>query len=134
MNKVAHLFGERPSSPADHPLLRPSTNAVAMTYGLAQDPEHAALLTATSSLSGRRINRFTHLHQSTGDLVAKVKMLRLLGQRTGCCFQRCVGMDALNALDTVTFEMDLALHTDYHVRFRRFLERVLDDDLVEVAP
>lgn len=130
MNKVAYLFGERLSSPTEHPLLRPSTNAVAMTYKLARHPEHAALLTATSSLSGRRINRFTHLHQSTDDLVAKVKMLRLLGQRTGCCFQRCVGMDALNALDTVTFEMDLALHTDYHVRFRRYLERVQDDDLM----
>ncbi len=130
MNKRAFLFGKPVPDPAEQPLLRPSVNAVAMTYELAQHPEHAALLTVPSSLSGRRINRFTHLHQSTGDLVAKVKMLRLLGQKTGCCFQRCVGMDALNALDSVTFEMDLALHTDYHVRFRRYLERVQDEDLV----
>ncbi len=130
MNKRAFLLGSPLSNPADHPVLRPSTNAVAMTYDLAQHPEHAALMTATSSLTGHRINRFTHLHQSPADLVAKVKMLRLLGQRTGCCFQRCVGMDALNALDTVTFEMDLGLHTDYHVRFRRYLESVQDLDLV----
>ena len=133
MRKRAFLLGQPLADPVDHPLIQPSLNACAMTYELAQQPEHAALLTAASSLTGRQINRFTHLHQSAADLVAKVKMLRLLGQTTGCCFQRCVGMDALNALDSVTFEMDLSLHTDYHVRFRRYLERVQDDDLVLVG-
>jgi len=31
-------------------------------------------------------------------------MQRLLGQKTASCFQRCVGMDAINAVDSVTFE------------------------------
>ena len=44
----------------------------------------------------------------TEDLVKKVKMQRLLGQRTGSCFQRCVGMDAINALYSVTYEIDQA--------------------------
>ena len=39
-------------------------------------------MTATSSLTGHKINRFTHLHQSTEDLINKVKMQRLLGQKT----------------------------------------------------
>jgi len=55
---------------------------------------------------GKKINRFCHLHQSTEDLVKKVKMQRLLGQQTAACFQRCVGMDAINAVDSTTFEMD----------------------------
>ena len=55
-------------------------------------------MTAVSNLTGRRVNRFTHLHQSKEDLVKKVKMLRLLGQKTASCFQRCVGMDAFNAV------------------------------------
>jgi 4-hydroxybutyryl-CoA dehydratase/vinylacetyl-CoA-Delta-isomerase len=59
-----------------------------------------------------------------------VKMLRLLGQMTGCCFQRCVGMDALNALDSVTFEMDRTLDTRHHPRFRRYLAYVQEHDLV----
>ena len=53
---------------------------------------------ATSHLTGKKVNRFTHIHQSPEDLVKKVKMQRLLGQKTGSCFQRCVGMDAINAL------------------------------------
>jgi 4-hydroxybutyryl-CoA dehydratase/vinylacetyl-CoA-Delta-isomerase len=130
MKKRAFIAGEEVENPVEHPLVRPSLNACAMTYELAQQPAYADLMLTASSLTGQQINRFTHLHQDTADLVAKVKMQRLLGQMTGCCFQRCVGMDALNALDSVTFEMDQALHTDYHTRFQQFLKHVQQHDLV----
>jgi len=130
MKKRVFIMGQEIEDVVDHPLVRPSLNACAMTYELAQQPAHADLMTATSSLTGQKINRFTHLHQSAADLVAKVKMQRLLGQMTGCCFQRCVGMDAFNALDSVTFEMDGALQTGYHARFRRYLQHVQEHDLV----
>jgi 4-hydroxybutyryl-CoA dehydratase / vinylacetyl-CoA-Delta-isomerase len=130
MKKRAFIFGQRVENTVDHPLIRPSLNACAMTYALAERPECAPWMLATSHLTGRPVNRFTHLHQGASDLVAKVKMLRLLGRETGCCFQRCVGMDALNALDSVTFEMDQGLGTRYHERFRRFLEHVQENDLV----
>ena len=48
-------------------------------------------------------------------------MLRLLGQKTGSCFQRCVGMDAINAVDSTTFEIDQKHGTEYHQRFRKWL-------------
>lgn len=130
MKKRVFIMGQQIENPVDHPLVRPSLEACAMTYELAQQPACASLMLATSSLTGQTVNRFTHLHQSTADLIAKVKMQRLLGQMTGCCFQRCVGMDALNALDSVTCEMDQALGTDYHARFRRYLRYVQDHDLV----
>ena len=130
MHKRVFLLGQEIDDPVDHPLIRPSLNACAMTYELAQQPEHAGLLLATSPLTGHTVNRFTHLHQSTADLVAKVKMQRLLGQRTGCCFQRCVGMDALNAVDSVTYDLDRTLGTGYHPRFLRYLEYVQEHDLV----
>lgn len=130
MRKNVLIRGQRVENPSDHALIRPSLNACAMTYELAHRPESHDLLTTHSNLSGRRVNRFTHLHQSQADLVAKVRMLRLLGQETGCCFQRCVGMDALNAVDSVTCEMDRALGTDYHNRFRTYLGYVQDHDLV----
>jgi 4-hydroxybutyryl-CoA dehydratase / vinylacetyl-CoA-Delta-isomerase len=57
-------------------------------------------------------------------------MQRLLGQMTGSCFQRCVGMDAMNAVDSTTWEIDAALGTVYHERFLNFLEMVQADDLV----
>ncbi|OPY88723.1 MAG: 4-hydroxybutyryl-CoA dehydratase/vinylacetyl-CoA-Delta-isomerase [Smithella sp. PtaU1.Bin162] len=124
-----YLMGERIVNPVDHPIIRPSMNSVKMTYALAHDPEHEDLMTATSHLTGQKINRFCHLHQSTTDLVKKVKMQRLLGQKTGACFQRCVGMDAVNAVDSVTFEMDKKLGTSYHERFLKFLRRMQDEDM-----
>lgn len=130
MHKRVFILGEETPRPTDHPLVRPSLNAIAMTYTLAVGPDPAGLLLADSSLTGEVVNRFTHLHQNTADLVAKVKMLRLLGQVTGCCFQRCVGMDALNALDSVTCEMDAALNSDYHARLRSYVRHVQANDLV----
>jgi 4-hydroxybutyryl-CoA dehydratase/vinylacetyl-CoA-Delta-isomerase len=56
-------------------------------------------------------------------------MQRLLGQKTGACFQRCVGMDAINAVDSVTFEMDRKLGTPYHERFNKFLLMMQEEDL-----
>jgi 4-hydroxybutyryl-CoA dehydratase/vinylacetyl-CoA-Delta-isomerase len=130
VKKRIFLFGEEIEDYVEHPMIRPSLNAVAMTYELAGDPAHAALLTAESSLSGERVNRFTHLHQSTEDLVDKVKMQRLLGGCTACCFQRCVGMDSFNALDVVTYKMDQDLGTEYNRRFREYLAQVQENDLV----
>jgi len=129
LNLKVYLFGERIANVVDHPMVRPSMNAVALTYELAHHPEHAALMTAVSHLSGRTVNRFTHIHQSVADLVAKSKMGRLLGSLTGCCFQRCVGMDALNALAITTYDIDQALGTAYYGRFNRYLAYVQENDL-----
>ena len=130
MKKRIFLFGEEVDDYVNHPIIRPSINACAMTYELAGEPEYEDLMTATSSLTGERINRFTHLHQSAEDLVKKVKMQRLLGQKTACCFQRCVGFDGFNAVDSVTYDMDEQKGTDYNKRFREYLKRVQENDWV----
>ena len=129
MNFKIYLMGELTNNPVDNPIIRPSMNSVKMTYALAQDPQHEDLMTTKSHLTGEKINRFNTLHQSTEDLVKKVKMQRLLGQQTASCFQRCVGMDAMNAVDSTTFEMDRKLGTKYHERFTKFLKMVQDNDL-----
>ncbi|MBS3988868.1 MAG: 4-hydroxyphenylacetate 3-hydroxylase family protein [Dethiobacter sp.] len=130
LNLNIYMFGERVENAVDNPIIRPSLNSVAKTYELAWDPRYEEEMTVTSSLTGKKINRFTHLHQNCADLVKKVKMQRLLGQKTASCFQRCVGFDALNSVDSTTYEMDCALGTGYHKRFRDFLRYVQDEDLV----
>ncbi len=134
LNLKVYMFGELVENPVDHPMIRPSLNSVGMTYELANSPEYEDLMTATSSLNGAKINRFTHLHQSSDDLVKKVKMLRLLGQKTGACFQRCVGMDASNAVFSTTYEIDEACGTDYHERFKKYWSEIqLSDKTVDGA-
>ena len=122
-------MGEKIDNPVDHPMIRPSLNSVAMTYRLAEQPEYQDVMTAVSNLTGKRINRFCHLHQSTEDLVNKVKMQRLCGQKTAACFQRCVGMDAFNAIYSTTYEIDQRYGTEYHKRFTEYLKWVQDNDL-----
>ncbi|WP_306488990.1 4-hydroxyphenylacetate 3-hydroxylase N-terminal domain-containing protein, partial [Agathobaculum sp.] len=123
-----YRFGEKVENVVDDPVVRPSLNSFAATYELAEDPQYEDLMTATSSLTGRKINRFTHLHQSADDLIKKVKMQRLLGQKTAACFQRCVGLDAANAVFSTTYETDEASGTHYHENFKKFWTEVQEND------
>ncbi len=129
LNLQIYMFGKKVENPVDNPILRPSMNSVKMTYDLAKMPEYEDLMTTTSTLTGEKINRFAHIHQSTDDLIKKVKMQRLCGQKTASCFQRCVGMDAFNAEYSTTYEIDKTYGTDYHEKFKKFLEYVQKNDL-----
>ncbi|PWB51443.1 MAG: 4-hydroxybutyryl-CoA dehydratase [Anaerolineales bacterium] len=117
-----YLMGERVVEPVDHPLIRPSVNAMAMSYQLATDEPDLA--TATSPFTGQAVNRFLHIATSAEDVVWQNRMQRRLGQLTGTCFQRCVGMDALNALYSVTYEIDAKYGSCYHSRLRAFIKEM----------
>jgi len=130
LKRDVYALGEKIDDVVDHPLTRPHVNAAAMTYELAHDSRYQELMTATSHLTGRRINRFTHIHQSADDLVRKVKMMRLLGRETGSCFQRCVGFDGMNALYNVTFLIDDKHGTQYHSRLRSFVAYIQETDFM----
>ena len=114
-----YLFGELVDDIVNHPMIRPSINAVAETFDLAiAEPE---LATAISPFTGERVNRFLHITQNRDDVVLQNKMQRRLGQLTGTCFQRCVGMDAFNSLYSTSFEMDKKYKTNYHEKFKTFI-------------
>jgi 4-hydroxybutyryl-CoA dehydratase / vinylacetyl-CoA-Delta-isomerase len=127
-NIKVYLFGELIGEPVDHPMIRPSINAVAETYDIANsEPEIA---TSRSSLTGLKVNRFLHVAESAEDLVNQNRMQRKLGQKTGTCFQRCVGMDAINSLYSTTFEIDGKYNTNYHERLVDFIKKVQTENLV----
>lgn len=130
LNLKVYVMGELVENPVDHPMIRPSLNSVAMTYELAEQDEYKDIMTAKSHLTGETVNRFCHLHQGTEDLKNKVKMQRILGQKTGSCFQRCVGMDAFNAVFSTTYEIDEKCGTKYHENFVKYMKFVQDNDLV----
>ncbi|MDI6858128.1 MAG: 4-hydroxyphenylacetate 3-hydroxylase N-terminal domain-containing protein [Dehalococcoidia bacterium] len=126
----AQILGKKTGDPQEHPVVAPSVRAVAATFDCAHSEESRALFRVRSSLTGEEINRFTHLHQSAQDLIDKVLMQRYCGNVTSCCFQRCVGLDAANAVFSVTYECDQAHATDYHRRFRDYWAHVQSNDLV----
>ena len=133
LKPVIYYKGKRISDVTQHPATAPHVRAAAMTYALAGKEEHRDLATAISHLTGHTISRFTHVHQNVEDLIKKVKLLRVLGQKTGTCFQRCVGFDGINAVYSVVYEIDAKQGTDYLQRFNRWLVRIQDDNRMVVG-
>lgn len=130
LNLEAHIMGKKRDSLTEHELVSPSQASVAFTYDAALDPETKDLFCVESPLCNDVINRFSHLHQSAEDLIKKVKMLRYCGINTACCFQRCVGLDAANAIYSTTYDCDKKYGTDYHERFKDYWAWVQKSDLV----
>tara|TARA_B100000131_G_scaffold198517_1_gene190693 strand:+ start:647 stop:2092 length:1446 start_codon:yes stop_codon:yes gene_type:complete len=117
-----HLLGEVVEEPVDHPIIRPSIEAMAETYEIGvRNPE---LGTVISEFTGEPVNRFLHIAKNEDDLYMQNVMQRKLGQLTGTCFQRCVGMDAFNALYSTTYEIDEENGTDYFDRLKKFLTQM----------
>ncbi len=78
--------------------------------------------------SGKEVNRLLHINGSTSDLLAKLELVRLLCQETGCA-QRYLTHDAFNALYQATHRVDADKGTEYHARFLDYMHRVQDEDL-----
>ncbi len=127
---VLWVDGERVRDATSHPKVRPAINAIAATYALAHREDTRELATSWSELVDAPVNRFTALFREPADLVRKLELQRVLGRLTGTCFQRCVGLDGLNALFIATHEAG----AEHHVRFRAWLEAVQRaDDVVNGA-
>lgn len=123
-----YLFGEKVAEPVDHPVIRPSINALKMTYDLAiEDPE---LATAHSDLINARVNRFLHIVGSPNDLVMKNRMQRRMGQLTGTCFQRCAGLDTISVLHSITYDIDAKHGTSYHQRYLEFMRQAQRHNII----
>ncbi|MFP4667315.1 MAG: 4-hydroxyphenylacetate 3-hydroxylase family protein [Desulfosalsimonas sp.] len=116
----------------DDERLIPTINVMGTTFELAALPENQDLLTATSHLTGEKINRFCHVHQTVEDLHKKQDMTRYLCREVGGCIQRCMGVDAVNAVYTVSYEADKQNNgsTQYHENFKNWLKRFQSEDLV----
>ncbi len=127
---IVYALGEKVDNVVDHPSLQPFINVSAMTYELVNLPEFGEIITVESNLNGEKINRFTHIHNCKEDLLKKIKMIRLLSQRTGMCVQRCIGLEALNALYITTFNIDRKYGTEYHERLKNYIEYIQKRDLM----
>jgi len=108
-------------------------NVMATTYDFATDPDYKGIGVATSHITGEKINRYTHIHQSIEDLLNKQKMTRLYCQEVGGCVQRCMGVDGLNALSIATYDADKKHGTNYNKNFLNYLKKVQAEDLCLVC-
>ena len=133
MKPTAYMFGEKIENVVDNPRLRAGIEATGATYELAEMPEYRDLIVTQSKLIDEPINRFNNPPTSVADLVARVKINRLLGQRVGTCFQRCTGQDCLVALSLTTYDVDAKYGTEYNKRFLDFLKYMQKNDFAANA-
>lgn len=113
----------------DDPRVIAGMKVIALTYDAQQDIRFKDLITVKSPLTGKDINRYTHVPQNTEDLLAKQKLTRELCGLCGGCIQRCMANDTISAISIVTKEMDDELGTEYHERFLNYLKFYQDNDL-----
>jgi len=110
--------------------IKKGMNVVCTCYNYAKDPKFHDLMTAESSLTGNKVNRYNYIPKTKDDLKKRIKMVHALARETVCA-QRCVGGDALWALYIGTFQLDKSNKgtTNYHERLKKYLEYVQDNDI-----
>jgi aromatic ring hydroxylase len=116
--------------PRDSKVFMPAINCVSTTLELPMDPQYKDLMTVKSHITGNTISRYLHIHQSPQDLMAKQMMVRTNCRIAGGCMQRCMGMDALNAVSVATWEMDQALGTKYYQTYLEYMKRYQENQWI----
>lgn len=122
MRPNVYKFGRLIENPVEDPATRRTVEGHAQIFEAAHDPEHQATMTTISSLTGKRVSRYLSIIGSAEDMFANSKMKRLVFNRTGTCTGgRCAGWNAMNAMWSITWDMDNDLGTSYHQRLREWL-------------
>lgn len=127
-HNIYHL-GKKVENPTDYPILKWPLKVIARIHDLALNPKYSDLLTATSPITGEKVNRFLHVFGSIDDLVMRQKKMRFLISHLGSCTLMCPGLGGVNALYSTTYDMDQEIGTDYHQRFKEYLKHVQANDL-----
>jgi 4-hydroxybutyryl-CoA dehydratase / vinylacetyl-CoA-Delta-isomerase len=122
MRPNIYKFNELITDVTTHPATRRTIEGHAQIYTASLDPKYQDILTTQSPLTNTRISRYLSIIQSPEDMIANVKMKRLMFNLTGTCTGgRCAGFNALNAMWAATYDLDTAKHTDYHQRLKTWL-------------
>ena len=95
---------------------------------MANDPEGRKYLVTKSELIGEDVSRFVKFYMSIDDLLAKVHFLKFLAQRTGTCFMRCTGMDAISSVGIEAYNCDKKYGTQYFTRLTNWLKNIQKND------
>jgi len=121
MRPNVYKWGELIEDVTVHPATKAHIENVAKWYDNSFDPEKEALYTTTSHLSGKKAHRWNTLMACADDILGNANMKRD-GYRTcgSCMGPVCAGWTVINALWSVTYDMDKELGTEYHKRLKEF--------------
>ena len=130
MRPNIYKFGELITDVTTNPTTKRSIAGHAQIFDAAQKPEFKDILTTTSHFSGEPISRYLSIVQGPEDMIANVRMKRLMFNLTGTCTGgRCVGFNAINAMWATTYEIDKEKGTEYHKRLQTWLQDAQKRDI-----
>jgi 4-hydroxybutyryl-CoA dehydratase/vinylacetyl-CoA-Delta-isomerase len=130
MKPNIYKFGELIKDVTTNPATKRTIEGHAQIFDAAQKPEYQDILTTKSNLTGKKVVRYLSILQNADDMIANVKMKRLMFNLTGTCTGgRCAGFNALNAMWAATYDMDNELKTDYHTRLKNWLKDAQECDI-----
>ncbi len=130
MRPNIYKFGELIEDITTHPATKRTIEGHSRLFAAALDPETSEMYTTTSSITGKKVNRYLSIITSPEDMYANCKFKRRSFNITGTCTGgRCVGFTSINAMFAATYDMDEKLGTDYHQRLFKWLENAQKGDI-----
>jgi 4-hydroxybutyryl-CoA dehydratase/vinylacetyl-CoA-Delta-isomerase len=130
MRPNIYKFGELIKDVTTHPATKRTVEGHGQIFDTAHKDKYKDILTTTSSLTGERIIRYLSLIKNAEDMVANVRMKRLMFNLTGTCTGgRCVGYNALNAMWATTYDIDQEYGTSYHQRMKNWFKNAQKRDI-----
>jgi 4-hydroxybutyryl-CoA dehydratase/vinylacetyl-CoA-Delta-isomerase len=130
MRPNIYKFGELIKDVTIHPATKRSIEGHAQIFDASQKSEYKDILTTISHFTGEPISRYLSLIQGPEDMIANVRMKRLMFNLTGTCTGgRCVGFNAINAMWATTFDVDKEMGTEYHRRIQSWLKDAQKRDI-----
>jgi len=130
MRPNIYKFGELINDVTIHPATKRTVEGHSQIFDAAQNNEYKDILTTKSCLTGKPVVRYLSILKSADDMIANIKMKRLMFNLTGTCTGgRCAGFNALNAMWAATYDIDKEFGSDYHIRLKNWLKKAQENDI-----
>jgi 4-hydroxybutyryl-CoA dehydratase/vinylacetyl-CoA-Delta-isomerase len=130
MRPNIYKFGELIKDVTTHAATKRTIEGHAQIFDAAHKPEYKDILTTNSHLIGEPVSRYLSIVQGPEDMIANVRMKRLMFNLTGTCTGgRCVGFNAINAMWATTYDMDHDRGTEYHKILQTWLKDAQKKDI-----
>ena len=130
MRPNIYKFGELIKDVTTHPATKRTVEGHAQIFDAAQKDEYKDILTTKSDLTNKRVVRYLSILKNADDMIANVRMKRLMFNLTGTCTGgRCAGFNALNAMWAATYDIDKEFKTEYHKRIKNWLKDAQERDI-----
>ena len=113
MRPNIYKFGELITDVTTNSATKRTVEGHAQIFDAAQKEEYKDILNTKSNLIGKSVVRYLSILENADDMIANVRMKRLMFNLTGTCTGgRCAGFNALNAMWAATYDVDKECGTD----------------------